>query len=82
MLQEEWSTYETHTVLKVDAKTQPTKVYIWPGISKKGPNQMCMFEGIMKAPLYTRILEEALLPFIEHHLLHGHRLVANNAIMI
>ena len=43
----------------------PTKVHVWAGISKKGATKVCIFEGIMAAPLYCEILEKTLLPFIE-----------------
>lgn len=42
----------------------PTKVHVWAGISKKGATKVCIFEGIMAAPLYCEILERTLLPFI------------------
>ena len=37
----------------------PIKVH---GISKKGATTVCIFEGIMAAPLYCKILKRALLP--------------------
>ena len=43
----------------------PTKVHVWAGISIKGATDVCIFEGIMAAPLYIRILELTLLPFIQ-----------------
>lgn len=42
----------------------PTKVHVWAGISKHGATEVCIFEGIMCAPLYCKILEKTLLPFI------------------
>ena len=48
--------------LKPRAK-HPTKVHVWAGISRKGPTKVCIFEGIMAAPLYCEIL--TLLPFLE-----------------
>ena len=42
----------------------PIKVHVWAGISKKGATAVCIFEGIMAAPLYCDILERTLLPFI------------------
>ena len=42
----------------------PIKVHVWGGISKQGATQVCIFEGIMTAPLYCDILEKTLLPFI------------------
>lgn len=43
----------------------PTKVHVWGGISKKGATAVCIFEGIMTAPLYCDILQQTLLPFIQ-----------------
>ena len=43
----------------------PIKVHIWAGISKQGATQVCIFEGIMAAPLYCEILRRTLLPFIQ-----------------
>ena len=40
----------------------PVKIHIWAGISMKGPTDLMMFDGIMDAPLYVRILREALIP--------------------
>lgn len=42
----------------------PLKVHVWAGISRKGATGVCIFEGIMDAPLYCKILELTLLPFI------------------
>ena len=33
-------------------------VYVWAGISKNGATEVCIFEGIMKAPLYCIILKK------------------------
>ena len=35
----------------------PTKVHVWAGISWNGATNVCVFEGIMNAELYTEILE-------------------------
>lgn len=43
----------------------PVKVHVWGGISKKGATAVCVFEGIMAAPLFIEILERTLLPFIQ-----------------
>lgn len=43
----------------------PIKVHVWGGISKQGATKVCIFEGIMAAPLYCEILEKTLLPFIQ-----------------
>lgn len=42
----------------------PIKVHVWAGISKHGPTEVCIFEGIMTASLYCEILQKTLLPFI------------------
>ena len=42
----------------------PTKVHVWAGISKKGATGICIFKGIMDAPLYCEILTRTLLPFL------------------
>jgi len=41
----------------------PIKVHVWGGISKQGATQVCIFEGIMAAPLYCGILQRSLLTF-------------------
>ena len=38
----------------------PVKVHVWGGISRKGATAVCIFEGIMTAPLYCDILERTL----------------------
>ena len=43
----------------------PIKVHVWAGISKKGATPVCIFEGIMAAPLYCEILERTFLPFLQ-----------------
>ena len=44
------------------------KVHVWEGISRKGATKVCIFDGIMDAELYCRILETTLLPFINQTL--------------
>jgi len=44
------------------------KVHVWGGISKHGPRELVIFEGIMDAVLYCQILETSLLPFIRNTL--------------
>ena len=53
------------------------KVHVWEGISRKGATKVCIFDGIMDAELYCRILETTLLPFINQTLL-DHRFVQDN----
>ena len=43
----------------------PIKVHLWAWISRKGATAVCVFEGIMAAPLYCEILEKTLLPFLQ-----------------
>ena len=51
----------------------PVKVHGWAGISMKGQTGICIFEGIMDAPMYEQILEQTLLPFIDQVYPDGHR---------
>lgn len=43
----------------------------------KGATQVCIFDGIMDADLYIRILEQTLLPFIRDNL-QDHRFMQDN----
>ena len=58
----------------------PIKVHVWGGISKQGATQVCIFEGIMTAPLYCDILEKTLLPFIHEKFPppNSHRFMQDN----
>lgn len=58
----------------------PIKVHVWAGISKKGPTSVCIFEGIMAAPLFCDILERTLLPFLRStfHPPTTHRFMQDN----
>ena len=40
------------------------KVHVWAGISRKGTTKVCIFDDIIDAELYCRILVTTLLPFI------------------
>ena len=53
-------------VLKPAAK-HAVKVHVWAGISKRGATNICVFDQTMDGVLYTQILEQYLLPFIEKH---------------
>jgi len=55
----------------------PLKVHVWGGISKNGPTELVIFEGIMDAVLYCQILETSLLPFIRNTL-PAHRFQQDN----
>jgi len=35
----------------------PLKVHVWGGISKHGPTELVIFEGIMDVVVYCQILE-------------------------
>ena len=56
----------------------PVKVHVWAGISWKGATGVCIFEGIMNAPVYTKILEEFLVPFIRDVYPSGHKFMQDN----
>ena len=40
----------------------PVKVHVWAGISIRGRTGVCIFDGIMRAPLYVEIFKETLFP--------------------
>ena len=56
----------------------PVKVHVWAGISWRGATGVCVFDGIMNASMYTRILETYLLPFIRDVYPSGHRFMQDN----
>ena len=58
----------------------PVKVHVWAGISRKGPTPICIFEGIMNAPVFIEILERTLLPFIQQKfpIPNSHRFMQDN----
>ncbi len=56
----------------------PAKVHVWAGISERGSTSVCIFEGKMNAPLYTAILDKALIPFLETVYPDGHRCMQDN----
>lgn len=43
-----------------------------------GPTDVCIFEGIMKAPLYVEILQKTLEPFLKERLSDSHRFMQDN----
>ena len=51
----------------------PVQVHVWVGISMRGRTGICIFEGIMDTPVYVKILEQTLLPFIQEVFPDGHR---------
>ena len=46
--------------------------------SRKGPTQICIFEGTMDATLYTNILHDTLLPFLNKIYPEHHRFMQDN----
>jgi len=64
--------------IKVCREKHPVKVHVWAGISLQGRTGICIFEGIMDAPLYIQILDQTLLPFIRDVYPDSHRFVADN----
>ena len=54
------------------------KVHVWAGISWRDATGVCVFDGIMDAPMYTRILEGYLVPFIRDVYPLGHKLMQDN----
>jgi len=59
-----WSD-ETTVQLETHRRFCYRKEHVWGGISKQGATQVCIFEGIMAAPLYCEILQRTLLPFLQ-----------------
>ena len=43
----------------------PIKVHVWAGIGWHGATEICIFDGIMDAAIYVRILQVALLPTLQ-----------------
>ena len=56
----------------------PVKVHVWAGISLRGSTGICIFEGTMKVPLYTQILDETLIPFATDVFPEGFRFMQDN----
>lgn len=79
---------ETHRRFSCRKRTQrprykprpkhPVKVHVWGGISWAGRTGVCIFEGKMNAPMYTKLLENALIPFIREYYPAGHRFQQDN----
>lgn len=64
-------------VLKPRPK-HPVKLHVWAGISKKGRTAIVIFDGIMDATLYIKILQHSLIPFICSTYPDSHRLMQDN----
>ncbi len=56
----------------------PVKVHVWGGISWNGRTEICIFDGIMDAELYTEILKVTLVPFCQRIYPGGHRFMQDN----
>ena len=56
----------------------PTKVHVWAGISARGPTNIVIFDGIMTAMCYGRIIQAAFVPFIKNVYPEGHLLMQDN----
>ena len=56
----------------------PVKVHVWGGISWNGRTEVCIFDGIMNADVYIRILQECLVPFCHRMYPDGHRFMQDN----
>ena len=56
----------------------PVKVHVWAAISCRGATGVCIFQGIMDTPLYTQILEEYLVPFIQDVYPNSHKFMQDN----
>ena len=65
-----WACLCAHVIFR---PKHPLKVHVWAGISLRGATQICIFDGIMDAPLYIEILRFTLLPFIAEKYPEGHR---------
>jgi len=50
--------------LKQKAK-HPVKIHMWCGISKRGATRIIMFNGIMNAIKFAKIIETGLVPFVK-----------------
>lgn len=78
---------ENHTKLSFHLKWEqpklkpkdPVKVHVWAGISKRGPTELMVFEGIMYVQFYvSEILSNGLLPFICRTFPDGHQFQQDN----
>lgn len=56
----------------------PAKVHAWGGISKKGATPLVLFKANLTATRYTKILDAALLPFINQTYPDHHRFYQDN----
>lgn len=69
---------EGHPVRLAARPKHPPKIQVWGGISTRGATPIVIFTGNLIATRYTRILDAALLPFLEQHYPDGHRFQQDN----
>ena len=57
----------------------PYSALLWAGISREGPTDIVIFNGIMKSPFYQEeILQKPLKEFIDEHYPQHHRFMQDN----
>ena len=56
----------------------PIKVHVWARISWNGRTEICIFDGIMDAEMYTKILEKCLVPFCQRIYPQRYRFMQDN----
>ena len=57
----------------------PLKIHLWGAISKQGPSNLLVFDGIMDSVFYVEgCLKEGLLPFVNNFFPGGHRFIQDN----
>jgi len=56
----------------------PAKIHIWGGILMRDATQLVIFNGIMSAVRYGKIIEASLVPFVRTCFLDGHSLQQDN----
>lgn len=68
-----------HGNRQIPKPKHPLKVHVWAGISRKGPTQIFVFEGIMDSQFYTEhILGNVLKPFVAEEYPTNHRFCQDN----
>ena len=53
-------------------------MHVWVGISLRGRTGICIFDGIMEATVYTKILDQTFVPFIKDVYSSSHKSMADN----
>ena len=67
-----------HPVHLAGRPKHPPKIHVWGGISSRSANPIVMFTGTFIATRYTRILDAALVLFIQQRYPNGHRFQQDN----